>query len=262
MSNEAAEMEAQEKYSTMMLAVDAIRAYQEKNSDFIWQRKENFLSEYRQGRRDFAGEDLRGLCLEYSGIPQFENLVLDDANVSGSQFTRVKFINLSAKNALFTDVEMIEIIAEGADFSGTNLDNIDGHEARLGGSNFFGASLIYASLRKSSLWECNFTDADCTYAQLNEASLRRADLWKACFLAAGLTEAKLQEAKLYDADFRLANISAAKFEKAVPNSQTIWTGSRNSPESLPEGMTAEAFSQLQNPSVKKAAPKRKLGLWW
>ncbi|MFZ4762112.1 MAG: pentapeptide repeat-containing protein [Alphaproteobacteria bacterium] len=258
MSNEAAEMEAQEKYRTMMLAVNAIRA----NEGVSGQAAQSFASDYQHGRRDFAGEDLSGLWLNYSGIPQFENLVLDGAKVTGGVFTGVKFINLSARDALFTDTQMQRVICEGADFSGANLDNIDGHEARLNGSNFFGASLILASLRKSSLWECNFTDADCTYAQLNEASLRRADLWKACFLAAGLTEAKLQEAKLYDADFRLANISAAKFEKAVPNSQTIWTGSRNSPKTLPEGMTAEAFSQLQNPYVKKAAPTKKWGLLW
>ena len=101
-----------------------------------------------------------------------------------------------------------------ADLSGADLQDVDLHEAKLGGANLSGADLQGANLSEAELSGTNLSGADLQGADLREAELREANLSGADLQGASLSEAELSGANLSGADLQGANLRQAKMSGA------------------------------------------------
>ena len=107
----------------------------------------------------------------------------------------------------------------GADFSHSDLSNIQGHYILLGGAelrgvNLSGATLSDAVLTQADLEGSDLTDAHLDGASLERAHLSRANLRRARFRSSNLKGADLRGADLRGADFRGADLRGADLAEA------------------------------------------------
>ena len=142
----------------------------------ILRTKEDVLSAYKAGKRDFAGWNLRGAKLTESLLARAD---FQEANLKRAHLS---FANLYKANLKLADLKM-------ADLAGANLIIANLYKAKLNGADLRMADLKGAYLRE---------------ANLQGAKLRMADLRRANFQEADLRGADLQEANLRRADFRNA----------------------------------------------------------
>ena len=96
-----------------------------------------------------------------------------------------------------------------SDFVGAFLFEADLKRANLSKANLFGADLSKADLTRA-----NLTRADLTFAQLGDANLSYANLCGADLTQANLTRANLTRADLRGADLTMAHLSEANLTRA------------------------------------------------
>ena len=100
-----------------------------------------------------------------------------------------------------------------ANLSFTSLFNANLSEANLSEANLFNANLSEANLFNANLFNANLSEANLSEANLFNANLSEANLPHANLFNANLSEANLSEANLFNADLSRANLSNATFSK-------------------------------------------------
>ena len=99
------------------------------------------------------------------------------------------------------------------------LDDKEGEQADLRGSDLSHANLSHANLLRANLTDANLSRADLSYADLSYANLSRADLsyadlTNADLFGADLSYANLTNANLTYADLRRSDLTDANLTKA------------------------------------------------
>ena len=155
----------------------------------ILKTREDVLSAYKAGKRDFMGWNLKRAKLKESLLASAD---FQEANLLGAYLS---FANLYKANLKLAD---------------------------LRGADLLGANLIIANLYKADLQE-----ADLRIADLKGAYFRGAKLYKANLRMADLRWAKFQGADLRGANLQEANLRRADFRKAYYNSQTLFPDNFN-----------------------------------
>jgi uncharacterized protein YjbI with pentapeptide repeats len=137
----------------------------------------------RIGRKDLAGEDLRGA---YLANADFLWANLERANLAGADLSRAY---LAGANLAGTDLS-------GACVMNARLDGAKLARAYLAGANFQRVDFRQADLAWADLTEANLAHADLAGADLTEANLAHADLSGVNLAGAKLSGANLLGAKL------------------------------------------------------------------
>lgn len=121
--------------------------------------------------------------------------------------------------------------ANGADFSGRNLDHAVFRDVHLSAPLFAGADLGGADFSKAKIWDGDFFRANLAGASLRNAYFRNVVLREAKLDGADLTRADLRRADLAGASLESANLTGA-----VYNDATIW----------PDGFDPNAAGAIKN----------------
>jgi hypothetical protein len=126
----------------------------------------------------------------------FANMILDDANLTGSVLIEADFNNASLREANLTEASLC-----GANF----------FDANLTGTNLTGSEATGVDFRRTSLTCANFTEANLFEASFAEANIIQgnftgARLGKANFAGANLDGTNFTKASLTNANFAGANL--------------------------------------------------------
>jgi len=141
---------------------------------------------------DFGGMDLRGRDFRYC---RFTGTSWHEADLSGCRFRLCLMDRLDARSAVLHDTRMMSIVAAGsrfdrADFTGSDLINVNFNgirapEARFTGSNLYYSRFIGAVLDGASFRDCNLKRVDFTNAGVDKVDFRESNPEDAYFLEMG-----------------------------------------------------------------------------
>jgi hypothetical protein len=153
--------------------------------------RDELLSAYAAGRRNFGGVGLRGVDLSGARLDESDLRCVD---LGGARLDRA---------------ELRCARLDGADLRGASLDG-----ASLDGASLSGASLSGASLSGASLSGASLSGASLSGASLDGASLDGARLDRAMLICARLDRASLSGASLICARLDRASLSGASLDGA------------------------------------------------
>jgi serine/threonine-protein kinase len=118
----------------------------------------SFLAAYKQGQRDFAQLDLRGLELVKVVLPQINcyesrlnKCVLQESDLTNANFGHANLSFANLKQALLGNAYLHYANLESADLRGTNLTGANLKFANLKGANLCGANLTGALVTEEQL---------------------------------------------------------------------------------------------------------------
>ena len=198
----------------------------------ILRTREDVLSAYQTGQRDFLGWNLQGADLKEALLARaylreanlYEtDLTMADMTGANLQVADLRFANLRFADLKEADLRFADL--RRAYLYGTNLKEAllaraDLRGANFTGANFTGANLVGADLRRADLQGADLRGANLRGANLRFADLRRADLRFAGLLRADLIMADLRFTDLRGADLRFADLREADLRDAKYNNQT------------------------------------------
>jgi uncharacterized protein YjbI with pentapeptide repeats len=168
-------------------------------------KAEDLLKLYKEGRRNFSGVDLSGMC--------FDNQDLSEINLEGANLSNTKWceINLANANLQNTDLRGVEIIGElfgnNIDFSGANFEGTRMEEGIIEKANFSRANFRNTSFSQFSMNECNCSDVDFTNAWFRETYFGGSNFRGAIFHKAVIIDGGC----FWDVDIAEADFSCALF---------------------------------------------------
>ncbi len=120
--------------------------------------KEDLLSAYEQGRRDFRYKDISSQDLEKVNLSKsnFKHSKLIRVNLQGAELASTNFSDTDSRQASFRGTHLgkayfIGANLEGADLRGADLSFARFDDAKLKGANLCGANLTSASITKEQL---------------------------------------------------------------------------------------------------------------
>lgn len=177
---------------------------------------------------------------------QAEILDLHGRDLSYSNFSSSKFINVDLTNAILQDANLSQAIFQGVDLSHANLQGAfiamatlqeaylfmaNLQDAELAGAILQGADLSHVNLQGADLGAAQYLMDDLFYKKgyvnvrkpqgadsagtalfVGGANLQGASLWGANLQGTNLTKARLQGADLSGANFQGAYLAAARFQ--------------------------------------------------
>lgn len=150
---------------------------------------------------------------------EFEDGVLDGANLTGAVMDNFQMPGGSIRNACLRDGLFQGALFDGVDLSGTDLDGADMAFFFFNGGNLTGSKLTNAALNLggfslvtapgvdlsgSICSRINLTDADLTGATLNQTMMDRATLVGTNLSGASITDSTMGEANLTGATLPVA----------------------------------------------------------
>ncbi|MEI6428701.1 MAG: pentapeptide repeat-containing protein [Pseudanabaena sp. ELA607] len=189
------------------------------------------LTKYAAGERDFRrcdlgkswlpGVNLGGINLTEADLNQTTLLRSDlegaelswtnlqNANLNGANLTRVNLSGASLRGAALRLAVLVEAVLLETDFCGACLVDADLRRTFLTGANLSGAQLQYADLRGAFLAGASLTGADLRGANLAGADLSRVNLTGANLAEANLTGATVINARLSWTNLAQVNLAGA-----------------------------------------------------
>ena len=180
--------------------------------------REDLLTLFADGKRDFRGADLRGIRLvcDVSSMPSatktmicLDGIDLASANLSGATIGKCSLVGANLAGADLTSASLISCDLTEANLAGATLWRRDSQH-----SSVLNVTLKRANLRGAELTYTNFLSSDLTQASLDGADLQRAFCQGVRFLEARLVKASLLGADLEFADLTRADCSGADFKGA------------------------------------------------
>ena len=146
----------------------------------------------------------------FHGGQQFNEVVVEDLDLSDQDLTEVNFTNSVLQNINLT----------GANLSGAKLSGTTFLQVELNGANLKQANLANADLTGQSLRAVNLAQADLSGAILEKVNMSKANLQQVtgqqCYLAqANLADCNFQESDFTGADFSQCQLKQADFRQAI-----------------------------------------------
>ncbi len=143
---------------------------------------------------DLSGLDLQNRDFHYC---RFRGSNLRDTNFSGCRFAMCLFDDVTASKSLFRNTKMISVLAAGgifeqADFTGSDLININfigiqANQAIFDESDLFYSRFIGASLENARFRDCNLKRVDFTLASLDGINFDDSNAEEAYFTQGDVT---------------------------------------------------------------------------
>lgn len=174
---------------------------------------------------DLRGVDARGIDLRGG---DFDGALLDGARLDRASLQKASLLDVAAPRANFSKAQLdgakLRVHADGAVFTGVDLQGAVLDGSALAGADFIDANLVGASLAGVVATGTVFTRANLEGANLTGALLAGADLSRANLVSAQLCGADLTGAKLENAMLeRLVACDTTKWPEgfAVPGAEPV-----------------------------------------
>ncbi|GAA0555850.1 hypothetical protein GCM10010172_43370 [Paractinoplanes ferrugineus] len=158
--------------------------------------------------------------------PERNGVDLRNTDLTGADFSKAHFPNLSVESSLLCDANLTEadltaLVANNANLRAAKLDGarlqkaqlreVIGHGASLVGAQLSAADFRYSGFKEISAEGANFRGAIMDYAVFDDSDFARCDMREASLVGAKLRGVNLSRGRLSDAKMAKAQIQRSNF---------------------------------------------------
>lgn len=172
----------------------------------------DLIRRYRAGERDFSKVSVETASGEMRTWQQGQFKGLDLSGIilrhSSIRWISIYMDGVILRGADLTDVDLGESNFEGADLSHAILRKTRFFQSVFSGANLSGADLTGAALVESRFFGANLSGANLNNARISDLGFVCTDLTEATFKGSRLESVRFEGAKLIQTDFRGAEFRA------------------------------------------------------